>query len=229
MYHRISEPTDSSLAVSPESFERQIAWLQKKNFHFLSLSDVVNQSGKIPLTDRSIALTFDDGFQDNEKALSLLLSRRLAAALFVVVNWVGQNGFMSWRRIRELSEAGITIGSHSLTHRWPPHILDSQELEREIRDSKKKIEDETGKKVDWFSYPVGGVDERVAECVKKAGYRAAWVAGARPTVEIKDPLLSLRRVKISPSDHHLWRFAVKAYGMRGMKDFLLAFTNSNPQ
>ena len=218
MYHRIHQSdTRSSLTVSPESFERQIDWLEKKNFRFLSLNEVVDQEGKIPIAARSVALTFDDGFRDNyEKAFSLLLSRRLTAALFVVVNWVGQDGFMNWRQIRELSEAGIAIGSHTLTHRWLPDISNALELEREVFDSKRRIEDEIAKEVRWFCYPIGGVDEKVAECVKKAGYRAAWVAGARPTIEIVDPLLCLQRIKISPSDSILFRFAVKAYGIKGL-------------
>jgi hypothetical protein len=63
---------------------------------------------------------------------------------------------------------------------------------------------------------VGGMDERVARRVEEAGYRAAWAAAARPTVHIENPILCFRRVKITPSDSRLCRFAIKAYGFKGM-------------
>lgn len=218
MYHRVNRlDPPSSLIVSPESFARQIDWLERKKFHFLSLDEVVEGGGRSSLWERSVALTFDDGFYDNyENAFSLLGRRQLPAALFVVVNWVGQNGYVSWSQIRELSQKKILIGSHSLTHRWLPHLSDYQELRSEIVDSKKRIEDEIGREVRHFSYPVGGVDERVAEFVKRAGYGAAWVAGARPSVLVKDPLFSIRRLKVGPSDSSLTHFAVKAYGLKGV-------------
>lgn len=213
MYHQIDQPeTHSSLVVSRESFLQQVHWLRKKNFRFFSLEEIVRKKGKTLLTDRSVALTFDDGFLDNyENLMSLSF---IPAAIFVVVNWVGQKGFMIWEQIRELAERGVTIGSHALTHRWLPSIEDDSELEREVVDSKKKIEDEIGREVRWFSYPVGGTDERVAQYVQKAGYQAAWVAGAKPSLPIKDPLFCLRRVKVSPSDISLLHFAIKAYGMK---------------
>jgi len=218
MYHRINKPDSaSSLVVSPGSFVRQIDWLEKKAFHFLSLDEVVDQGAKTALWKRYAALTFDDGFRDNyEKGFSHLLRRGKKAALFVVVDWVGQNGFLNWREIRELAEAGMTIASHSLSHRWLPDLTEDRELEREVSESKKRIEDQIGREVRYFSYPVGGVDERVGEAVQKAGYRAAWVAAARPTRSVKNELFSLRRVKISPSDAHLGRFALKAWGLKGL-------------
>lgn len=218
MYHRIQPPnSDSSLVVSPESFSRQIDWLEKRPFQFFSLDEVVDRKGKIPIGDRSVALTFDDGFRDNfENGFSLLMARKRTAALFVVVNWVGQEGFLRWEEIQELANAGFTIGSHSLTHRWLPDLTDSEELRSEVFDSKKKIEDKIGRPVKHFSYPVGGVDQRVADLVKEAGYVAGWVAGARPSIIVKDSLLSLRRIKVTPSDSNPSLFAIKAYGIKGL-------------
>lgn len=218
MYHQIKPPEpNSSLIISAESFSRQINWLERNKFRFLSLDEVVDLNGKSPLFDRTISITFDDGFLDNfENGFPPLIRQQKSAALFVVVNWVGQKGFMTWKEIRELSSSGVTIGSHSLTHRWLPRVSNDVELRSEVFDSKKKIEDETGKKVSHFSYPVGGVDERVADLVQQAGYRAAWVAGAKPTVSIAQPQLCFRRIKVTPSDTHLSRFAVKAYGLKGI-------------
>lgn len=218
MYHRINEPDPaSSLIVSPGSFIRQINWLEKKAFRFLSLDEVMDQGAKSHLWERSVALTFDDGFRDNfENAFSILIQRKKKAALFVVVNWVDREDFLNWREIRKLADSGITIGSHSLSHRWLPDISDTKELKSEIFDSKKRIEDEIGKEVKHFCYPVGGVDERVAGEVKRAGYRAAWVAGGRPSAQVENRFFCLRRIKVGPSDSYVFRFAIKAWGLKGL-------------
>ena len=218
MYHRLAERVAaSSLVIPPEDFSRQIDWLDKKSFRLLSLDEVIQQGCRAPLWERSLALTFDDGFRDNyEQAFPLLLTRGKTAALFVVVHWVGTKGFMDWKEIRKLADSGITIGSHALTHRWLPDLKDPAELHAEIFDSKKIIEDRIGKEIRHFCYPVGGVDQRVADEVEQAGYRAAWVAGARPTCRIRQRRLSLRRVKIGPSDGQIFRFSLKARGIKGL-------------
>lgn len=218
MYHRIDQPLpNSSLAVSPVAFSRQMEWLEKRRFRLLSLDEVLDCGGRIPLLERGVALTFDDGFQDNyQNAFSILTRKGARAALFVVVNWAGTTGHLDWTRIRELSDAGITIGSHSLSHCWLPDIKDDEELKREVVDSKKEIEDKIGRSVDHFSYPVGGVDQRVADAVCEAGYRAAWVAGAKPSSKIRNPFFSLRRVKVSQGDSSMPLFSLKAYGIKGL-------------
>lgn len=214
MYHRVNRSQDSSLTVSPETFAKQIHWLRQTGFKFLSL-DQTSDLSKTFIWDRSVSLTFDDGFLDNyQNAFPLLIQYKIPAALFVVVNWVGQKDYVTWDQIRELNQSGISIGSHSLTHRWLPDIKDDVELQSEIVDSKKRIEDETSREVRYFSYPVGGVDERVMKKVRDSGYRSAWVAGARPSVRLNDPRFCLRRFKISPSDSALYRFGAKAYGLR---------------
>jgi len=215
MYHRLNRvDPSSSLTVSPESFARQVDWLKRKSFQFLSLDEVIMRP-KVNLGERAVALTFDDGFRDNyENGFSLLLRHQKSAALFVVVDWIGQKDFMSWSEIRELADAGVTMGSHSLSHRWLPNIMDERELDDEIFGSKKIIEDRLGREVRHFCYPVGGVDERVAERVKRAGYKAAWVAGAKPSVVISEPQLCLRRVKVGTRDSSIIRFMLKAYGIK---------------
>ena len=216
MYHRInrSEPA-SGLSVPPEVFLRQLEWHERKSFRFLSLDEVVERQGKSPFWNRTVSLTFDDGFTDNYKnAFSILISKKKPAALFVVTDWVGQEGFLGWREIRELAEGGITIGSHSVTHRWLPDIQDESALRREIFESKKIIEDQIGKEVRHFSYPVGGVNSRVADLVQKAGYDSAWVAGARPLLQAGGFPMLLRRIKVTPKDGWMVRFAIKAYGLK---------------
>ena len=197
MYHRLGQ-TDSStsLIVSPESFEFQINWLERNHFRFLTLDEVVEKGLRVSLWKRTVALSFDDGFHDNYmNGFSLLLEKKRAAALFVVVDWVGRPGFMTWEEIRYLADAGITIGSHSLSHRWLPDISDDHDLRKEILDSKKILEDKLNREIRHFAYPVGGMNKRVP---------------------YDDPDFAIRRLKVGPNDQLLSRFIIKAFGVKNL-------------
>jgi peptidoglycan/xylan/chitin deacetylase (PgdA/CDA1 family) len=94
MYHRVlpygadSFSTDA-IIVSPESFERQMAFL-KRHFNVL---DAVGlraclERGKFP--DRSCVVTFDDGWYDNERhALPILARYGMPAIFFVATGYLG--------------------------------------------------------------------------------------------------------------------------------------------
>lgn len=84
---------------------------------------------------------------------------------------------MTWRHVKALADAGIEIGSHTVSHPVLSRIQDPQELQREIADSKAAIEARTGKPVYSLAYPTGGpqaYSEQVVECVRQAGYRFAF-------------------------------------------------------
>jgi peptidoglycan/xylan/chitin deacetylase (PgdA/CDA1 family) len=86
-----------------------------------------------------------------------------------VPDWAG---LMSWQQIRELGAQGHEIGCHSLTHPLLPD-LEARQLEREIVQSRARLQEAAGCQVDSYCYPNGSYDGRVLEAVKTAGYRCA--------------------------------------------------------
>ena len=67
----------------------------------------------------------------------------------------------------------MEIGSHTVGH---PHLpkLSDEELDRELRDSKARIEDELRRPARLFAYPYGEHDARVQAAVNRAGYAVAF-------------------------------------------------------
>lgn len=87
------------------------------------------------------------------------------------------DGPMSWAQVKSLSDAGIEIGSHSVTHPVLAKVCDDSQLSRELVDSKTAIELHTGQSVLALAYPVGGpgaYSDRVIEIARWAGYRFAF-------------------------------------------------------
>ncbi len=78
---------------------------------------------------------------------------------------------MNWNDLRSLDRDLITVGSHTLSH---PILtkLSGQEIEAEILESRRCLEQRLERKVDLFCYPNGAYDRRAYQLVQKT-YRAA--------------------------------------------------------
>ncbi len=146
----------------------------------ISIDDLYNHlaSGD-PLPDKAILLTFDDAYLGQyEQAYPLLKEYNYPAAFFVQTGFVGvktSKDHFTWEQMREMEQEGlVTIAAHTINH--PPDLreLDPDRLQRELEESKQKLEAELGREVPYFAYPTGYRDERVMEAVEAAGYRMAF-------------------------------------------------------
>jgi peptidoglycan/xylan/chitin deacetylase (PgdA/CDA1 family) len=78
---------------------------------------------------------------------------------------------MDWPELLKLDPALITIGSHTQTHPILP-TLTAGEIEFELRESRRQLQEKLGRTVEFFCYPNGSYDTRVYQAVKN-NYRAA--------------------------------------------------------
>jgi len=83
--------------------------------------------------------------------------------------------YLSPEQLRTMAEAGMTIGSHSITHRRLT-ALPPDEAIAEIEGSKRQLEALLQRPVQWFSYPYGNFSKAVARAVQDAGYLGATSA-----------------------------------------------------
>ncbi len=95
-----------------------------------------------------------------------------------------------WRVGRdELVEvyAGFEIANHSLSHPNLPDLLPA-ELEREVRDSRRILQEWFQQPVRGFCYPFGGVNPAVKDAVRAAGHGyARTVTEREPVFPPADP------------------------------------------
>jgi peptidoglycan/xylan/chitin deacetylase (PgdA/CDA1 family) len=123
------------------------------------------------MRENAVCLTFDDGCaSDLHVAAPLLREKKFNATFYVTFNHLGRPGYLTQPELRELSDQGFEIGSHSLNHR---HLddLNRDEVEIELVDSKKRLEDIAGQPVNHFSCPGGRVNTLVTEVAIEAGYK----------------------------------------------------------
>ncbi len=94
MYHEIADATatSSGLAVDPEAFAGQLAYLRDAGFTTVTAGALakVLADGAGALPERPVVLTFDDGYSDfHSRALPLLKQHGHTATVFQTTGWVG--------------------------------------------------------------------------------------------------------------------------------------------
>lgn len=116
-----------------------------------------------------VGLTFDDGnASDVEIALPRLVERDLAAEFFPLAGRIGQRGFLDADGLRELVEAGMSIGSHGWEHRdW--RRLDARNARRELETAPKLLAELSGEPVHAYAPPFGAYDRRVLTRLRRSG------------------------------------------------------------
>ena len=213
MYHKVDDTSATSgLSVSPESFKRQMYFLKSRHYNVTKLEDIQDMVKKNRFPSKTIAITFDDGYENNyTNAYPVLKNLGLHATIFIIPALVGADGYLTWDQIIEMSESGvITIGSHTMTHPWLPGQPE-QKMDSEIRDSKRAIEGHLNKEVSVFSYPLGGFNKTIREKVIKADYKIA-VATNPGRKYPKHDLFAMKRIRIARTSDNMFVFWFETSG-----------------
>ncbi len=213
MYHKVNpDPSTGGLGlrVPPDKFEWQMKYLRKNGYETVSPEDVMDhfEKGK-HLPDKPIVITFDDGYKDNHQfAYPIMKKYGYTGTIFVVSKAIGNTNFfdvekklqpenkiMDWHEIRELAEAGFTIGAHTVDH---PHLAEvpPEVARHQIEESKRALEHGLKKPVEFFAYPYGSYNDTVADLVKQAGYRAAVTTELGLAKADSNPF-KLRRIRVT--------------------------------
>lgn len=158
------------------NFERQLNYLSKQ-YQFVSPTDFFKiLDGQKKISGKNVLLTFDDGIKNNLNAISILNKRGISAVFFIVPNFIETEqskqkdyfircirpvinpnidfekedfGAVTWEDLRTIKDDHL-IGCHTLSHTMVKNKLTDEELERELIESKQKIENELNINVNTF-------------------------------------------------------------------------------
>jgi peptidoglycan/xylan/chitin deacetylase (PgdA/CDA1 family) len=179
MYHDILPHKEVFFDVTPKEFEEDLQLIQKSGLTPISMDQLIThlRTG-VPLPEKPILLTFDDGYGGHYEFVYPLLKKYGYPAVFsIYTSNIGQNtgrSHVTWEQLRQMAaDPLIAIAAHSVTH--PPDLrqLPDDKLKMEVLQSKQLLEAELGIPIRYFTYPEGKYDRRVAKSVQSAGYLAA--------------------------------------------------------
>ncbi|RKX92842.1 MAG: hypothetical protein DRP84_09370 [Spirochaetes bacterium] len=203
-YQNVCLGSEKIFSIDKDRFEEQMEYLHRQNYNSIFLDDLVNYITKgTSLPPKPIIITFDDGQRSQlETALPILKKYGLKATIFVTTDPTASVFKDTWhidrpltkQQIKELSKAGVSIQSHTVTHPILPELTDEEVL-FEFKESKKILESIIDKPVQFLSIPLGFCNKRIKKLAKQAGYKAICTANVGTNGKNTD-LFSLRRITI---------------------------------
>lgn len=141
----------------------------KENFSIVSLAQIYEQRD-LDTSRLNIAITFDDGFREHARlAAPVLHDFEMPATFFIPSTSIGasseftknirRNGnfeFVTVDDVRTLAADPLfTIGGHTMNHADLGKSLSSHDLQIEINEDRRRLQDISGQSVDFFAYPFG--------------------------------------------------------------------------
>jgi peptidoglycan/xylan/chitin deacetylase (PgdA/CDA1 family) len=223
-YHSV-DPEPSYLGLTPELFDAHLAWLGD-NCRVVPLEELI--AGPLRGGGPYVAITFDDGYADNHAhALPLLRVRGMTASFFLAVGflerdpdvmahlaevWRRPAESLSWGQVAELRAAGMSIGSHTWSHRNLAQ-LEPAAVEADLRRSRDVLEQRLGEPVRTIAYPWGKLGRHVNRstfaAARRAGFELGLISLPRAVRAHDDPL---RIARVGVGDDPVERLAAKVTG-----------------
>jgi len=194
-YHSIDE-SGSPSSTSAALFAKQIEVLKREEWRTIRVADAAAAiREKRALPARTLAITFDDGYENfAADAWPILSSSGFGATLFVVSgrlgarsDWAGARGIPSGlplldaASVRKLAEEGVEIGCHSATHASLAG-LEPARLAEETSAARDALAETAGRPIRAFAYPYGAIDAAAraaavrafdAACTTRLGFAGA--------------------------------------------------------
>jgi peptidoglycan/xylan/chitin deacetylase (PgdA/CDA1 family) len=198
-YHQIRDwkTTDSKISrtyiVPPAAFAAQMRMLRDSGYHTITpdqLYGYLISGNRLP--EKPIMLSFDDTDLDQYTvAFPEMKKYGFKGVFFIMTVSLGRPHYMSREQVRELSDAGNTIGSHT----WDHHNVKKYEANDwivQLDKPTRQLEQITGKTVRYFAYPFGLWNTAAFPELKKRGFAAAFQLNEKP--DPNDPLFCIRRI-----------------------------------
>ncbi|SET66124.1 Polysaccharide deacetylase [Nitrosomonas marina] len=179
LYHRVSEEHVDSITVTPTQFRRQLDIL-KRGYTVISMDNFLQSRNK-PRRRPAVVVTFDDGYNDNYLAASILHKANIPCAFFICTGIVGTvRSFprdirlkrnidpLNWDQVHKIAAWGFDIANHTATH---PNLgkIPTEDALSEIQTAAHDLVQKLGDKcrISWFAYPFGGKNDITADILKQ--------------------------------------------------------------
>jgi peptidoglycan/xylan/chitin deacetylase (PgdA/CDA1 family) len=216
-YHGVSERSEHdlyNLLVAPADFRAHLDLMLEAGFEFVTVEGLAAEVIAGAVAPGRIALSFDDGMEDNHHVLlPILREYGIPATFFVVTGLIGRpNPFlgggarmMTVEELREAAAQGVEVGAHSVSHA-DLSKLGYDACVQEMTESRKALETILGRAPTTFAYPFCHYGADAIAAARDVGFSLAVTCGQGDSTPYE-----LRRSMISSRDG-LGRLALKLTG-----------------
>jgi peptidoglycan/xylan/chitin deacetylase (PgdA/CDA1 family) len=182
-YHNLGDQAKGRMVMAASTFREQMQYLKAKGYHVISLREFVEftRLGR-QLPQRSVVLTFDDGYKSfRQLAYPVLKELGFPATLFVYTDYVGAGrNALSWQDLRALAAEGFDVQAHSKTHgdlrriAGEPDAQYQRRMQAELAQPQEQFQKNLGRRADIIAFPYGSWDESLLGRAIEHGYVAGF-------------------------------------------------------
>ena len=198
-YHQIRNwtATDGKMGkdyiVPVAEFKSQMKMLADSGYTTILPDQLYNYlayGAKLP--QKPIMLTFDDTKLDQYTvAIPEMKKYGFKGVFFIMTVSLGKPNYMSKAQVKELSDAGHIIGSHTYDHQNVKKYQ-GEDWNTQIEKPTKTLKEITGKEVKYFAYPFGLWNKEAIPELKKRGFSSAFILAEKR--DEQNPLFTIRRI-----------------------------------
>jgi peptidoglycan/xylan/chitin deacetylase (PgdA/CDA1 family) len=139
---------DSRYLLKLSSFKEAIYLATGEGVQF----DLIAQHTEI---GNKVRITQDDGGGSSLLLANFLSALGIRCTFFIATDYIGKPNFLTSSEIRSLRSLGHIVGAHSHSHPSPFCLLDGHQIDYEVQQSQRILEDILMEKIDKFSIPGG--------------------------------------------------------------------------
>jgi cellulose synthase (UDP-forming) len=192
-YHKITleQKKGDDETINIERFAEQMRYLADHGYHTLKVSELIDfMKGRRDLPERSIVLTFDDGWKSVLDAVPVLDRYEFKVSFSIITACAdgvlgGKDDYMTWGKIAQLARnPNFEFGSHTVTHPWNPkdNLVSwiegknpgkgEDQVRLELITSKVTLESRLSRPIRFLTWPCGWYNQKLINMATEAGYEA---------------------------------------------------------
>lgn len=121
--------------------------------------------------NNQVMIAFDDGWKGLYDEKDYFIAKGIRPTIFIAVDLIGKDGYMTIDEIRQLQDKGFIFESHTWSHKGLPDFKTDTDLKHELVDSKNQLEVLLNTEITSLCFPQGRFSSKVIEMSQKAGYK----------------------------------------------------------
>lgn len=164
-YHDIGR-TYTDMGTSVEDMIGHIRALRKAGFEYVP---------RITSPHNQLRMCFDDGWAGIYDHRHFLIDEHIIPTVFIAVDLIGKEGYMTEAQIKELIQLGFIFESHTWSHRDLTEFSEEQ-LEHELKDAKDELHRRFGLPFDELCFPLGRFSKLIYRQSLEAGYKLLYTS-----------------------------------------------------
>lgn len=196
-FHSVDPSEANEVIISPDKLKQELQYIKDSGYTTLTMTEVYNYLiNNKPIPEKSILITFDDGYMDNyTNAFPILKELNMKATIFLISGGIDNGYYLSTDQIKEMSNYGIDFQSHTVNHKYLDELSYQEQL-KEVTESREAIKKITKKDVIAIAYPYGNYNNDTLKATEEAGYSLAFTTD-RGLADRNDNKLELNRIYVS--------------------------------